>query len=320
MENSEGKNYLRSNIKIIEFALKKWKLLLIVAVISGAFAWVFSGPKFIAPKYTTSAVIYPANLGGYSGETRLEQMQQYLESNGIRDSIIEKFNLYDEYEIDRTQKASRDYMLTAYSEHISFDETRFESINIAVTSKDPDKAKRIAEEVILQLDNTIRTTEREKYKENLAINKHLLDQKRIQVDSLEGLIREISTKYGILDYISQSERVTEKYMDFLLSGKKGKGFEEAKQLYENLEKHGRHFHNLHAQLNVINEEYIARLHSYEHSLKDLTKFQTYSYVLVKPEVPDKKSSPVRWLIFVSAIAGAVGFVFVLLLFMGYQNK
>ena len=93
-------------------------------------------------------------------------------------------------------------------------------------------------------------------------------EKKIQLDSLEKLISDISVEYGILDYITQSERVTEKYMDFLLSGKKGKDIEEAKTLYQHLQKYGRKFHDYHAQMNEVNEQYMERLNSFEHSKKD----------------------------------------------------
>lgn len=320
MENKTSQDYLRSNIKIVEFAIRKWKILVGVAVFSGIFGTVFSGPDFIPPKYKSDAIIYPANLGEYGDETPLEQIQQYLESNAIRDTLINKFRLYDEYDIDSSIDYAQTYVYQAYSEHISFDETRFESVHLEVLSTDPVKARDMVNEIIAQTNNYIRETERKKYRENIVIHKRMMDQKRVQVDSLEQLIKEISTKYGILDYIAQSERVTEKYMDFLLSGKKGKDFEEAKKLYENLQEYGRYFHNLHAQLNDFNEVYLERLNTYEHALKQYEKFQTYSYVLVTPEIADKKSSPIRWLIVASAIAAAVGFTFALLLVMGYQNR
>jgi len=312
MEENTGNSYFRSNVNIFVFAYKNWKLLGSVAVIAGVLAAVFSGPQFISPKYSSEAVVYPANLGGYSGETRLEQMQQYLESNVIRDSIIAKFNLWDEYEIDSTKRTSKNQMIKVYGEHVSFDETKFESINISATSTDPQKARDIVAEILGQLNKTIRRTEREKYMEILKINQKMMLQKRAQLDSLEELIREYSTKYGLLDYISQSEEVTEGYMNFLIEGKKGNDFQEAKQLYENLEEHGRKFHNWHAQLNVINGEYMARLHNYEHAKKDVEKIQTYTNVLVSPEVPDKKSSPIRWLIVLSAMAAATLFTFVVI--------
>lgn len=320
MENTEQKNYMESNLKILKFAVSKWKLLLVVATIALIFSAVFSSASFIPPKYTSEAVIYPANIGEYGGETEIEQMQQYLESNDIRDYIISKFNLYDEYEIDSAGKSSKTYVKQAYSEHITFDETRFESIKIIATSTDPVKARDIVAEIIEQLNLTIRTTQQEKYQEIVDINKQMLDQKKYQIDSLEKKMQEMSVKYGILDLTTQSERVTEKYMDFLLSGKKGPDFEEAKTLYENLQKYGRIYHDYYAQLNMHNQEYIERLNDYELSYRDLNKVQTYSNILVKPEIPDKKSYPIRWFIVLSAVVGALGFTFVLLLIFGFQNK
>tara|TARA_R110000868_G_scaffold158971_5_gene387406 strand:- start:416 stop:1387 length:972 start_codon:yes stop_codon:yes gene_type:complete len=320
MEENSSKKYFESNMKVIEFAKHYWKFLLGIAVVSGVLAVFFSEPNFIAPKFTSTAIIYPANLGGYSGETRLDQMQQYLESNEIRDTIINKYNLYDEYEVDSSKLYHKSLMINAFSKHFTFEETRYESIKITVTSKSPIKAKQMADEVLKQLDLTIRTTEREKFKELLVIYENLMLEKKNQVDSLEKQIRKISTEYGILDYIAQSEEVTKGYMQFLLSGKKGSDFQEAKELYNNLEQYGRHYHNLHAQLNEINDEYVRRLHEYEQILKDYNKEQTYSYVLVKPEVPDKKSSPVRVAIVLAAIAASVGFTFVMMLLLGYQRK
>lgn len=320
MTNTKGKDYFDSSVDIIGFALKQWKVLLGVAIISGAMAAVFSGPQFIAPKFTSEAVIYPANLGGYSGETRLEQMQQYLESNVIRDSVIKRFKLYDEYEIDSTKPTSKAAVIKQYSEHIGFDETEFESISISATSTNPVKAKEIVEAILELLNETIRQTEREKYWEIVLINKRLMDEKKKQLDSLQGLIREYSTKYGLLDYMEQSEEVTEGYVQFLLSGKKGSDYEEVRTLYNNLEKYGREFHNMHAQLNTVNNEYMNRLHGYEHAMKDYTKVQTYTNVLVKPEVADKKTYPIRWLIVLGAMAAATGFTFALLLVLGYHKR
>jgi capsule polysaccharide export protein KpsE/RkpR len=307
-------------MEIVQFAAKKWKLLFVIGAIAGIFAYVFSLPQFIPPKFKSEAVIYPANLGQYAEENGLEQMQQYLESNELRDYIIEKFNLYDEYDINQEDPNKRTYMNAAYAEHITFEETRFESIRIKTLSTDPVKARDIAAEIIEELNRIIRRTERKKYEEIVVINKKMMDDKKAHLDSLEKVIREISTKYGILDYITQSERVTEKYMDFLLSGKKGKDFEEAKTLYENLQKHGRKYHDYHAQLNIVNEDYMSRLESYEHAKKNLIKIQTYSNVLVNPEVSDKKSYPIRWLILVIAVFASMGFTFVMLLVLGYQKK
>ncbi|MFT6947015.1 MAG: capsule polysaccharide export protein KpsE/RkpR [Vicingaceae bacterium] len=320
MENLETKTTMKSNIEIVKFAAKKWKLLLAVGLIAGIFAFVFTLPQFIPPKFKSKAVIYPANLGQYAEENGLEQMQQYLESNELRNHIVAKYNLYDEYDIDQDDPNKKSWMKSAYAEHITFDKTRFESIKIEVLSTEPVKARDIAQEIIEELNQIIRRTERKKYQEIVVITKRMVEDKKADLDSLEKKITELSTRYGILDYEVQSERVTEKYMDFLLSGKKGKDFDEAKTLFENLQKYGRKSYDYHFQQTAINSHYMNRLREYELALKNLNKIQTYSNVVVAPEVPDRKSSPVRWFILIAAIGASVVFTFALLLVSGYQNK
>lgn len=309
---------MRSNVNLLRFALRYWYIFVAVALVAGIMAVIFSGPNFIPPKFKSEAVLYPANLGVYSGETRLEQMQQYLQSNSIRDTIVNKFNLYEEYELDPEYKEAKSLMKYYYSEHIGFEETRFESIMITALSTNPVKAKHIVDEIIHQLNLTVRRTEREKYKEVMEIYRVMTEEKKTQIDSLEEEIQEYSSKYNIIDLETQSERVTEGYMNFLLQGKKGKEYEEAKQLYENLKKYGARLNDLHNQLEVINEEYVNRLHLYEKAKKDFNKFQTYSNVLVHPEVSDKKEYPIRWLIVLSAMVASSLFTFVVLTLVKYS--
>lgn len=309
---------MKSNVNLFRFALRYWYVFLGVALVSGALAAVFSAPRFIQPKYDSEAVIYPANLGVYSGETRLEQMQQYLESNSIRDTIIEKFNLYEEYELDPEYHEAKSLMLYFYSEHIGFEETRFESIRIKARSTDPVKARDIVAEIIDQLNHFIRETERKKYAENIEMFENVTAEKKEDIDSLEKQIADYSTKYNIIDLYTQSERVTEGYLQFLLKGKKGKEFEETKTIYENLEKYGKALDRMHLQLDEMNEFYAAALLELDEARRNYNKNITYSNVLVSPEVSDKKAYPIRWLIVVSAMVAAMIFTFVVLTFIKYS--
>jgi len=320
MEDLKGKEYFRSNTTLLRFALRKWKLLTGVAVVAAILAIVFSGPQFITPKFTSTASIYPTNLGAYADETELQQMQQYLESDAIRDSMIQKFDLYEEYEIDPNIQFAKTYVNAVYAEHVSYEETRFESIVITIISTDPEKAKKMVDHLIELLNHTIRITEREKYKEILVINKNLLDRSNARLDSLQKLSNEISTKYGVLDFQAQSEEVTRGYVKFLLEGKKGADFDKIKEMYGSLEKFGSYFSNLQEQLKFTNEENVEVLSFYEEARKNYLMYRTYTHILVHPQVPDKKSSPIRWLIALFSVAGAVGFTFFLLLVLGYQKR
>ena len=199
-------NYMASNWKIIKYALDCWKILLGVAIVAAFLAVVFSSPKFIPQKFTSKAILYPSNLGQYGSETPLEQMLQYLQSNSIRDSVITKFNLYDEYDIDPKGANSAFYMIGEYGDHVSIEETEHESVRIIVVSQDPVKAKEMVEEIIDQVNLKIRNTEREKYWEVVEINKNLLERMKLRMDSLENKMQKISMEHKIIDLPSQAER------------------------------------------------------------------------------------------------------------------
>ena len=86
MEKLETKTTMQSNIEIVQFAAKKWKLLFVIGLIAGIFATIFSMPQFIPPKFKSEAVIYPANLGQYAEENGLEQMPAILRVKRIERS------------------------------------------------------------------------------------------------------------------------------------------------------------------------------------------------------------------------------------------
>lgn len=316
----DNQNYLKTNWKILKYALDYWRVLLGIAIVAAVLATIFSSPKFITPRFTSFAVIYPSNLGQYGSETPLEQMLQYLQSSSIRDSIIKNFDLYEEYNIDPKGNKSGFYMLGAYYEHVSIEETEHEAVRIIVHSEDPVKAKKMVEGIIHQANNKIRNTEREKYLEIVHITEDLLKKRKKRMDSLETVATQMSLKYGIVDMPAQAERITEGYLDFLKSGKKGENYKEASEMYENMVKHGRTYHDLNIQLDDAVVKYNESLEEYVLAVKDFEKIQTYSNVVVEPQVPEKKSYPVRWLIIVFSVVSAVAFTFVLLLLLGYKNR
>lgn len=307
MQTQENNNdYMSGNKNLLKFSLQNIKLLAGIAIIGGILAAVFSSSAFITPKYESSAVIYPSNVWEYSDETALEQIQQYLESNIIRDSIINKFNLYNEYNIDTADINARTWVKLGYGEHISISETQFESIRITALSVDPVKAKNIVVEIIHQLNLLVTRINREKVGEVVVYRRKLADEKQVQIDSTLAELNKLSSAYNLMEYDAQSERVTEGYVSALKSGKGG-SFKEVEELFNNVSEYGPKFKTLLNQLDYQTEEYNERIVDYEISLSDYNKDVTYSNLLVEPEVNNKKAYPVRWLIVVLSMIGSLVF-------------
>ncbi len=307
MKTQEKQNdYMSGNKNLLKFSLENIKLLAGISIVGGILAAVFSSAAFITPKYESSAVIYPSNVWEYSDETALEQLQQYLESNIIRDSIVKKFNLYQEYDIDTADINAKTWVKLGYGEHISISETQFESIRITSLSVDPEKARDIVLEIIKQLNTLVTRINREKVGEVVVYRKKLAERKKAQIDSTLAQINELSSKYQLMDYKSQSERVTEGYVGFLKSGKAGAN-EKIETLFNNVAQYGPRFSTLLLELELHTKEYNERVVEYEISQSDYLKEVTYSNLLVEPEVNNKKAYPVRWLIVALSMIGSLVF-------------
>jgi|SRR5690554_2926856 len=320
MSEDKENVYLKSTVGMFEFAMRKWKLLLGIALVSGLLGVFFSGPKFIEPKFKSIALIYPTNLGEYGSETVVEQMQQYLQSNQIRNFIVDKYNLHEEYDLDPEYPKAPAYMELLYNEHVKFRLTRFQSIEISVSSTNPEKAKAMVDEIIFLLNEIIYETQRVKLKTVMLTEKQKMKSMEAKLDSLESIIKEHSVKHGILDFPNQTAELMEGYMKFLLQGKKGKDFDKVEEMFENMKKHGHKVYNLGKLMEQLNEFYAEQVAEYFEALAIYNRKMEYTYVLVAPEVSTLKASPIRWLIALFAMFSAVLFTFVLLLIFGHKKN
>lgn len=304
---------LYSNLFLI--LKNKLRLFLLVSLISIVLAIIFSSAYFITPKYRSEADVYPSNLTAYSNESSTEQLLQLFYGNDIRDSIVNKFDLITHYAIDTTSQGFMSKLTKDFNDNVWIKKTNFESVHIEVLDTDPKLAKAIAEELIIQVNLKIRLLHQLKSKELLTIKEEQVNNKKELIDTLEAQIKIYSVKYGLLDYIQQSKEVTAGYMNMLLEDKKGESMQKAQELYDNLKAEGRHYHDLHHQLNLAREDYNKLLISYEETLRDVNKNLTYTNTIVFPEVADKKAYPIRWLLVLMAFFASNFLVFIMLLFI-----
>ncbi len=289
----------------------------ISAILAGI---IFSSPTFIRPKYKSQTVLYPMNLTPYSNESATEQMLQLLESNEITDALIEQFDLYAKYGIDSSKEGSRYLMLKEIKDNIQITKTSYESVVIEVTDYNPKDAKAMIDSIISKVNQIATRIERQKASAELQALSIIKKQKGKTIANLLDSIKQYSIKYNVLDYIMQSKEVTAGYMEILVRNVRGKSYDEAMLLYKNLEKYGRKFHDFHHQLNLTREEYALLEKKYDEALKKMKQDYTFTNVIVSPEVPDKKSYPIRWLVVLLFFAASELMLLALLLFKNQVNK
>ena len=164
LKNLKGKeDFDSSNILVF---LYYWRKPVIIITLSALIASViFSAPFFIPPKYKSTVIMYPVStssiskalLSENSGDKRdimelgedeqAEQMLQILNSNRIRDKIIDRYHLMEHYNIDSASRYKLTKLYNLYESNIKFRRTEFMAVSSTVYDKDPQIAANIANDI-----------------------------------------------------------------------------------------------------------------------------------------------------------------------------
>jgi uncharacterized protein involved in exopolysaccharide biosynthesis len=291
-------NYFKS-ANLID-VLTKWKThLLIIVVIAALLAAIFSMPVFITPLYKSYAVVYPANVESYSEESETEQMLQILNSQDIKDSVIEKFNLAKHYDINPEYKYFRTALLNEYKEKVSISKTPYESVRIEVLDHNPDTAALMVEAIIHFYDEKISDLHKSKYAEVIEMYANQLQKKRNALDSLKNRMIKLGTEYGIIQYEFESQEIMRGYLKTVYGNNASHiNSKEVDRLFKNMQNYGGELVEL---VRMIEEEatsYVSIKEDYELAMRFYNSNLTYSNIVSHPFPADKKAYPIRWLIVV----------------------
>jgi len=302
MEPQNNENMTKTDIKcgfdntpMIKTALKyKWQILIstAVAAILGA---VFSSSLFITPLYRSEAVAYPSNISTFSDEDESEQMLQIMGSQFIKDSIIEKYDLWKHYKIARDYKYAKSTMMYEYGQKIKITKTPYDAVSIQVMDKSPDTAAMIANDILVLYDNYSNLIHVDKYVEVSSMLHQQMLRKQHDIDSMKNRLAELAQNYGLLDYKAQSREVSRGYLS---------GTSKVSELKKNIELYGAEVLDLEEKISFEAEQYSELKKDYETEFRYTVSKRTY-YTLVTEAYPsDHKAYPIRWVIVLACAFGA----------------
>lgn len=346
-QKARESTYLESSSLL--FLLVRWrKPLTIVLLTTLITAFVFSGPYFITPKFKSSVIFFPSSTNSISKaileettsekqdilafgeEEQAEQMLQILNSDDIRTSIISKYDLYNHYEIDKTDPYPVTRLYERFDENISFSRTEFMSVRIDVLDTDPQLAANIANDIASLLDSMTIKIQHSRAEEAYQIMKSAYEDKLLSLKMKEDSLMELRI-LGVMDFKTQNEilsseytrastvlanetaslTVLKEYRDLndtsvvntmaRIKGADARIKYLQKQL-DNLAKYGGASLSLNQQIDIDREELARIRKQYEKVTLDVNHNMTPKFIVNKAEKAEKKSYPVRWLIIVVSIS------------------
>ena len=298
------------SLKIIKTTAKNWKIIILILFVAALVAYAAS--FLIKEKFKSNSVVYPINLFQNSEESPTEQLLQYFLSEDVKYKLAKEFNLFSRYSIDTLNskggKALFDY---AFIENIKISPTIYESIEIIVKDEDPYFAQKLNTALVVHTNSLIKETKINIVKQYISNTKKVIDYQAHELDSLSKSILKIRSDYNILDEKNQA-----KYLSKQLSTGSSlndnvqlqvKGIREKGTELKILEGRVKSTLNSYAQIKVKNDNYLV----------DVGGDMDFYIYVSKPNLQDRKCSPVRWII---VLVASLSTLFLTLVFFLYKSR
>jgi len=324
----ENKADLNSGNLIVFFY--KWRKPLSIVTIVAIIASVIVS-LLIENKYKSTVVLFPTTTSSISKalisehnngkedvlrlgeEEEAEQMIQILNSDEIRNRIIEKYNLAHHYDIEEDVDYQFTKLQREYENNVTFERTKFMSVEINVLDHDPDTAALIANDIAALLDTVKNRMRREVAMQALQIVEDEYNNQVVYMQELDDSLEAIRS-LGIINVRAQTERLTEQMAVAILQGKK-MAIESLQLKLDTLSKYAGVFTNIQEQI-LLEQERLALIRSkYREAKLDAESSLQHKFIVNNAFPAEKKSYPIRWLIVVISTFSSFLLALVMILFL-----
>ena len=213
----------KDNLLGVLKTLFKWKKQIIyVCVIAAIGSVVIS--LFLDNYYESSTIFYAASpdqalpepVGTesydrdyYGNPEDIDRILTIAESREIASFLIDKYNLYEHYEIDSTHRLAPHKVTKAFRTHYTVKKTKYDAIEISVEDKDPvlatnmvNDARQKVEEIAQQLIKSTMDVKISTYKQGI------MDKTR-DLEVLGDTMMNVRERYGVYNTVTQSEGLSQ---------------------------------------------------------------------------------------------------------------
>ena len=311
--------------RLIVLLIQWRKTLLYAAVIAAVVSSIIS--LIIDNKFKSTAIVYAEqqhsfgaqvleevqkeDLLTYGEEEDAERLLQVINSSQVRDYVIEKYNLWQIYDIDRQSSGANTKINKRYSDNVSAMQTKFGSIQIDALDIDPARARDIVNDIVAYSDTVANRMKKERalIAYNYTVNSlKSLEEELAEVEDSMSHLRNL----GVYSYEDQIAALTEMYGTAIAEGHPDRA-QDLKNQMDRISTYGTMFVKLQTKLKDSYEKYnILRKRN------DLLKIDVESQIPVMrvvdyAQAADKKAYPIRWLIVVISVMSTFILVFSILL-------
>ncbi|MEM7161405.1 MAG: hypothetical protein AAF487_03095 [Bacteroidota bacterium] len=284
---------------------KRFTFFILVAIVAGFSGWVFTSPYFLKPRFQSTATVYPKNLEPFSEESETEQMLQLFEFSEIKDTLVDKYMLYNRWGLKPGEPEYNYWLDLLWAERVSIRPTKYESVVISCQDESPDTAKLMVEEILYQFNRLTNMMERETYAEYVSMKEEEVRYLKEIMATTDQELLEVRESTGMISMSGQLERLMEGYMRMVEKGSSGARFNQISEKLDRVNRDGGKLINGAILMSNLGDVYTEVLEDLNEAQSYSTRNVSYTNVISKPKVADKKTWPVRWMLFLGIMAGSL---------------
>ena len=310
MDDKQKDAYTSKNL--VRLLTEYRKSVLIILIAAALLAVLFSSPLFITPLYKSTAILYPTSSNSISkvlisttyqsnkdilefGESeQTEQMLQVLNSNRIRDKVIERYHLMEHYGIKPDSRYPYTKLNKLYDSRIRFRRTEYNAVKIIVMDSDPALAAQMANDIAELYDSTMNAMQKEVAIKAFQLVEAEYNSLCAEMAALEDSLNTLRS-LGVFDYESQVEMLSQQMAVELGKGNK-QGVKNIQDYLDVLAQYGGAYYAINERLDHDRLQLSLVKTKYEEAKVDATEDVPHKFLVTSAFQAEHKTYPIRWII------------------------
>jgi LPS O-antigen subunit length determinant protein (WzzB/FepE family) len=284
----------------------------------------------ITPLYRSTVVLYPTtsvtlsslirgSSMSFGEEADTERLLQVLQSESVRNRIINTYNLMEHYGVDSTSRFPQTTLHNKFRKNVRFRKTPLRAVEIEVLDTDPVIAAAIANDIAHHLDSVMNNMLRRRSLQQLAITEIEYLRMRQDYAILQDSLSRIRSM-GVLDYSTQSEVFNEAFAQAVLD-RDIESMDIFSDRLNTLAVYGGPYIILNLEMHVLNHRLGRMKENLDETKINTEQFIPYKFIVDEAREAEKKAYPMRSLIVaVSTLSAFVLTLFSLLLIDAFRRR
>lgn len=144
----------------------------------------------------------------FGQEDDMDKLMTIAQSNELTNHLIEKFNLYQHYEIDSTGKKAQFKIREHLNALFEVKKTKYEAIELSIEDKDPSFAAQMTNAAREKINLIAKKLTKDTQAKQLKNKQSSLLEKQNYLNAMGDSLQALSNRYGIYNVLAQSEALS----------------------------------------------------------------------------------------------------------------